>query len=225
MESGKRSFVDLSLAADPVDEGRRNVAQRAPDPDSGEAKPVEHGARHRAAEAIRELIERSPLAKPREGAGQDCKNLLRPHGEQRQAADRRTRGHGAEPRDARRIRAGDLRLREALLQQRREFHPHFDEDDVLLRNTAPQQRPREDARSGPKLDDPAGLRPDLPHDEIRQCLAGRRDRGDPQRIAAVRAAVPDAELIVDANEGWTDANIVENLAAAAGLGIALIDVG
>ncbi len=33
--------------------------------------------------------------------------------------------------------------------------------------------------------------------------------GDPQRIAAVRAAAPRSELIVDANEGWTADNLAE----------------
>ncbi len=40
-------------------------------------------------------------------------------------------------------------------------------------------------------------------------------QGDPERIAAVRAAAPQSELIVDANEGWTAGNLAENLAACA----------
>ena len=47
--------------------------------------------------------------------------------------------------------------------------------------------------------------------------------GDPERIAAVRAAAPHAELIVDANEGWTAANLVDNLAACANAGVTLIE--
>src|SRR5262245_31176313 len=47
--------------------------------------------------------------------------------------------------------------------------------------------------------------------------------GDPDRIAAVRRAVPDAELIVDANEGWTAADLDENLAACAAAGVTLIE--
>ena len=39
--------------------------------------------------------------------------------------------------------------------------------------------------------------------------------GDPARIAAVRRAAPDAELIVDANEGWTADDLDGNLAACA----------
>src|SRR5262245_65737148 len=39
--------------------------------------------------------------------------------------------------------------------------------------------------------------------------------GDPARIAAVRRAAPRAELIVDANEGWTESDLATNLAACA----------
>src|SRR5262245_29716232 len=39
--------------------------------------------------------------------------------------------------------------------------------------------------------------------------------GDPARIAAVRRAAPRAELIVDANEGWTPDDLATNLAACA----------
>jgi L-Ala-D/L-Glu epimerase len=37
--------------------------------------------------------------------------------------------------------------------------------------------------------------------------------GDPERLLAVRRAVPDATLIVDANEGWNPGNLAENFAA------------
>jgi L-alanine-DL-glutamate epimerase-like enolase superfamily enzyme len=47
--------------------------------------------------------------------------------------------------------------------------------------------------------------------------------GDPERICAVRAAVPGAELIVDANEGWTAANLAENLAACVAAGVTLVE--
>jgi L-alanine-DL-glutamate epimerase-like enolase superfamily enzyme len=47
--------------------------------------------------------------------------------------------------------------------------------------------------------------------------------GDPERIAAVRRAAPNAELIVDANEAWTQANLTENLAACAAAGVTLIE--
>src|SRR5258705_215197 len=52
-----------------------------------------------------------------------------------------------------------------------------------------------------------------------------RGRGacDAARIAAVRRAAPRAELIVDANEGWSPDNIVDNLAACAAAGVTLIE--
>ncbi|MER9493348.1 dipeptide epimerase [Mesorhizobium sp. M0320] len=46
---------------------------------------------------------------------------------------------------------------------------------------------------------------------------------DLARIRAVTEAAPDSRIILDANEGWTDANIIENLAFAAEHGIALIE--
>ena len=47
--------------------------------------------------------------------------------------------------------------------------------------------------------------------------------GDFERIRAVRAAVPDATLIADANEGWTEATVERHLAACAEAGFALIE--
>ena len=47
--------------------------------------------------------------------------------------------------------------------------------------------------------------------------------GDIARMRAVAAAAPDSRIILDANEGWTEGNISDNLAAAASLGIALIE--
>jgi L-alanine-DL-glutamate epimerase-like enolase superfamily enzyme len=46
---------------------------------------------------------------------------------------------------------------------------------------------------------------------------------DAERIAAVRRAAPEAELIVDANEGWSEANLERNLAACAQAGVTLIE--
>jgi L-Ala-D/L-Glu epimerase len=46
---------------------------------------------------------------------------------------------------------------------------------------------------------------------------------DIERIRAVVAAAPRSKIILDANEGWTDENIEANLAAAAALGVALIE--
>jgi L-alanine-DL-glutamate epimerase-like enolase superfamily enzyme len=47
--------------------------------------------------------------------------------------------------------------------------------------------------------------------------------GDIERIRAVAAAAPRSRLILDANEGWTDDNLAANLAAAAEIGVALIE--
>ena len=47
--------------------------------------------------------------------------------------------------------------------------------------------------------------------------------GDPERISVVRRAAPNCELIADANEGWTAANLAENLAACAAAGVTLIE--
>ncbi|GEO12336.1 N-acetyl-D-Glu racemase DgcA [Microvirga aerophila] len=47
--------------------------------------------------------------------------------------------------------------------------------------------------------------------------------GDLARIAAIREAVPDAVLIADANEGWTEENIAGHLAACAEAGYALVE--
>jgi L-alanine-DL-glutamate epimerase-like enolase superfamily enzyme len=47
--------------------------------------------------------------------------------------------------------------------------------------------------------------------------------GDPERIRAVRAAAPDAELIVDANEAWGAENLAQNLAACAAAGVTLLE--
>jgi L-alanine-DL-glutamate epimerase-like enolase superfamily enzyme len=47
--------------------------------------------------------------------------------------------------------------------------------------------------------------------------------GDAERIRAVRAAAPRAELIVDANEGWDAAELAANFAACAAAGVTLIE--
>ena len=52
-------------------------------------------------------------------------------------------------------------------------------------------------------------------------LGGGRD--DAERIAAVRGAAPQAELIVDANEGWSEHELEPNLAACAHAGVTLIE--
>jgi len=52
-------------------------------------------------------------------------------------------------------------------------------------------------------------------------LGGGAD--DTRRIAAVRRAAPRAELIVDANEGWSPDDLEQNLAACADAGVTLIE--
>jgi L-alanine-DL-glutamate epimerase-like enolase superfamily enzyme len=47
--------------------------------------------------------------------------------------------------------------------------------------------------------------------------------GDEARIAAVRKAAPNSELIVDANESWTEENIARNLDACAAAGVTLVE--
>jgi L-alanine-DL-glutamate epimerase-like enolase superfamily enzyme len=47
--------------------------------------------------------------------------------------------------------------------------------------------------------------------------------GDLARIAAVRRAAPDATLIADANEGWSEDNLADHLAACADAGFALVE--
>src|SRR5882672_2973623 len=47
--------------------------------------------------------------------------------------------------------------------------------------------------------------------------------GDGMRIAAVRKAAPNSELIVDANEAWTPDNLAQNLAACADAGVTLVE--
>jgi L-alanine-DL-glutamate epimerase-like enolase superfamily enzyme len=46
---------------------------------------------------------------------------------------------------------------------------------------------------------------------------------DRARIAAVRRAAPNAELIVDANEGWSADDLSQNLAACAQAGVTLVE--
>jgi L-alanine-DL-glutamate epimerase-like enolase superfamily enzyme len=52
-------------------------------------------------------------------------------------------------------------------------------------------------------------------------LGGAGD--DVARIAAVRRAAPKAELIVDANEGWSEDNLETNLAACTNAGVTLVE--
>jgi L-alanine-DL-glutamate epimerase-like enolase superfamily enzyme len=52
---------------------------------------------------------------------------------------------------------------------------------------------------------------------------GAGDGDDVKRLAAVRRVAPQAELIVDANEGWRDDTIERNLAGCAEAGVTLIE--
>ena len=47
--------------------------------------------------------------------------------------------------------------------------------------------------------------------------------GDPARIAAVRAAAPDSDLIVDANEAWRLSTYEANMAACVAAGVLLVE--
>ena len=48
-------------------------------------------------------------------------------------------------------------------------------------------------------------------------------KGDMERIAAVRRAAPQSQLIVDANEAWNEADLETNLAACAAAGVILVE--
>jgi L-alanine-DL-glutamate epimerase-like enolase superfamily enzyme len=47
--------------------------------------------------------------------------------------------------------------------------------------------------------------------------------GDAERLRAVRAAAPNAILIADANEGWNEKNVIENLQACTETRVALVE--
>ncbi len=47
--------------------------------------------------------------------------------------------------------------------------------------------------------------------------------GDIERLRAVTGAAPNSRIILDANEGWTEANLEANMREAAELGIVLIE--
>ena len=59
------------------------------------------------------------------------------------------------------------------------------------------------------------------HRPLLKVKVGTQD--DRSRIAAVAQAAPASRIILDANEGWSDANIRQHLLAAARHGIALIE--
>lgn len=75
------------------------------------------------------------------------------------------------------------------------------------------------------LGDPARMEADAraaaPHHPLLKLkLAGE---GDEARVAAVRWGAPDAKLIVDANEAWTDRDVAASAAALLPFGVALIE--
>ena len=59
------------------------------------------------------------------------------------------------------------------------------------------------------------------HRKLLKVKVGTED--DAARIRAVRAAAPDSAIVLDANEGWSEDNIVSHLAIAAECGIGLIE--
>jgi len=52
---------------------------------------------------------------------------------------------------------------------------------------------------------------------------GSADGRDPERVAAVRAAAPEARLLVDANTGWSRAQLIDYLPAMRALGVEMIE--
>ncbi len=75
------------------------------------------------------------------------------------------------------------------------------------------------------LDTPDGMaraaaKAALRHRLLKLKLAGEGDR---ERVAAVRAGAPDARLIVDANEAWTDRDVTAEADALVPHGVALIE--
>ena len=47
--------------------------------------------------------------------------------------------------------------------------------------------------------------------------------GDPERIHAIRQAAPDSTLVIDANEGWTEATLANNISACEAANVQLIE--
>jgi L-Ala-D/L-Glu epimerase len=59
------------------------------------------------------------------------------------------------------------------------------------------------------------------HRPVLKLKIGRE--GDPERVAAVREASPDARISVDANTGWSEAQLVDYLPKLAALGVELVE--
>ncbi|MBN9048376.1 MAG: dipeptide epimerase [Rhizobiales bacterium] len=74
------------------------------------------------------------------------------------------------------------------------------------------------------LDTPAAMQAAAERVAARKLLKVKLGRdGDPARIAAVRRGAPNAELVVDANEGWSAETLAVNIAACADAGVTLIE--
>jgi len=74
------------------------------------------------------------------------------------------------------------------------------------------------------LDTPAAMQAAAERVAARKLLKVKLGRdGDPERITAVRRGAPKAELVVDANEGWSPDTLAANIAACADAGVTLIE--
>ncbi len=91
----------------------------------------------------------------------------------------------------------------------------------LLRRTAPEARITAYTISLGSPDSMAAATAKATHRPLLKIKLG--GEGDGMRIAAVRKAAPQSELIVDANEAWTPANLEQNLAACAAAGVTLVE--
>ncbi len=74
------------------------------------------------------------------------------------------------------------------------------------------------------LDTPEKMAADASRNAHRPVLKLKLGReGDPERVAAVRQAAPDARISVDANTGWSEAQLIDYLPKLAALGVELVE--
>lgn len=74
------------------------------------------------------------------------------------------------------------------------------------------------------LDTPEKMRADAHANRHRTVLKLKLGRdGDPDRVAAVRDAAPDARISVDANTGWSEAQLFDYVPKLAALGVELVE--
>ncbi len=59
------------------------------------------------------------------------------------------------------------------------------------------------------------------HRPVLKLKLGRE--GDPQRVAAVRKAAPEARISVDANTGWSETQLIDYMPKMAALGVELVE--